>query len=278
MPEYNVEQSGYFIRPPLPGLYGTLYQPKAPPRGAVLLLAAFGEERKCVVRTLVLTARALAAEGVAVLRLDSSGAGDSQGAHGEATLRQWTREAAAALEELRKLAPGRPAAVLGVRLGANLALRTARESVAAGAILVEPILRGADYLRDLRRRKQIKEMMARGKARTTPEEIDAAWNAGRPVDFDGFEIGPDLAAELRRLDLAAELAEAPESCRIQVLRVGGMKELPRDWKAAAGSLRERPGCEVRIVRAKPFWGQIEYYEPEPVLNAVNAYCAEIFRE
>ena len=94
----------------------------------------------------------------------------------------------------------------------------------------------------------------------------------------GFEIGPDLAAELRRLDLAAALAEAPESCRIQVLRVGGMKVLPRDWKAAAGSLRERPGCEVRIVRAKPFWGQIEYYEPEPVLNAVNAYCAEIFRE
>ncbi len=260
-----LEHSGYFLHPPFPPLYGTLFRPDTPPVGSALLLAAFAEERKCVVRTLVLAARALAAQGFAVLRLDAGGTGESAGRHADATLRRWTAEAETALKRLRQLAPDAPAAILGIRLGANLAARAARQIPETVPVLIEPILHGKDYLRDLQRRKQIKEMMAAGKAKTGAQEMEQAWESGNPVDFDGFEIGPELARELRNLDLAADLAALPETCPAALLRVGAMNELPRAWRAAAGAIQERNGV-IQIIRAKPFWGRIEYYEPWPVIE------------
>lgn len=258
------ETSGYFT---VAGrdLYGTRHTPATESaRGGILLLGPFGEERKCAYRLLVRLARACAACGFSVLRFDYSGTGESLGAHGDASLTRWLEDAHGALEQARAATTLPVWHAVGVRLGANLAARLAVRGDLAGLALVEPILSGTSCMRDLQRRKQIKEMMGGGKVRTSEQEIEQRWQEGHCVDFDGFEIGPVLAEDLRGMDLAADLAALPSSCSVQLLKVGAGKQFPPAWAPLKTAAEQSPGGEAAIVRDKPFWGQIEYFESDAV--------------
>ena len=262
------ESSGYFTVDERE-LYGTYHPPAAErARGGVLVLGPFGEERKCAYRMLVRLARACSACGFGVFRFDYSGTGESLGEHAHASLARWLGDARGALEEARAACKAPAWHAVGARLGANLAARLAARGDVSRLSLVEPALAGQGYMRDLQRRKQIKEMMGGGKARTSEQEIEAAWQEGRPVDFDGFEIGPDLAAELKGLDLAADLATLPSSCSVQLLKVGTGKQFPAAWTPVATLAEQSPGGEAALVRDKPFWGQIEYFESDTVQTEV----------
>ena len=268
------ETSGYFT---VGGrdLYGTYHPPTTQSaRGGVLVLGPFGEERKCAYRLLVRLARACAACGFGVFRFDYSGTGEGLGAHKDASLDQWLDDAHGALEQARTALPCPPWYAVAARLGGNIATRLAARGGVAGVALVEPILSGKDYMRDLQRRKQIKEMMGGGKARTSEEQIEAAWESGNCVDFDGFEIGAGLADSLREIDLAADLTALAPSCSVQLLKVGAGKQFPPAWGAAKTAAEQSEGGETGIVRDKPFWGQIEYFESDAVQTEVLRFLQE----
>jgi pimeloyl-ACP methyl ester carboxylesterase len=223
---------------------------------------------------LVLLARACAAARFGVFRFDFSGTGESGGEHGAATLGQWVEEAAASLALLRQHTSLPTWHLLGVRLGANLALRAARAVPGITRLsLIEPVFSGADFLRDLQRRKQIKEMKAVGQASTSDQAMAAAWAAGKSVDLDGFEIGPALADELGRLELLADLGPTLPASAVQMIRVAGGKDFPPAWQKAVSLVRQDPDSEAILVRDKPFWGQIEYYESELVQREVLRFLA-----
>jgi len=97
--------------------------------------------------------------------------------------------------------------------------------------------------------------------------VKHAWAAGAAVDFDGFEIGSRLAAELEALSLIDDLQAAPEKCAVQLLRVTPARELPEPWQTAADLCAARGGA-TEIIREKPFWGQVEYHETDTIINAV----------
>ena len=102
-------------------LYGIWCAPEGRIRSALLYCHPFGEEKKCAHRTIVETARALAGKGVASLRFDLRGCGDSQGNFADATFAGWIDDIAAARDEVRRRAPGSPKALLGLRMGGALA-------------------------------------------------------------------------------------------------------------------------------------------------------------
>ncbi len=261
------EISGY-LRVGSRDVYVTFHEPAARPDGSgLLLLSPFGEERKCAYRTLVRLARAAAAVGLAAARFDYSGTGESTGEHGKAALADWLEEAAAVSRSFRDRFRLEHMAAAGVRLGANLAARLPTFEAVTAMVLIEPLLAGAGYLGELQRRKQIKEMMAGGKARTSAADIRTQWEAGGCVDFDGFDIGPNLAAELAALRLEVDLARLPAACRCLLLRIGALKGFPANWKPVVQQLERRPGNRARILREKPFWGQIEYFETDQVQDA-----------
>jgi len=272
----STEQSGYFAGG-RNWLYGTFHGVAAdvPLRAAVLFVHPFGEERKSAYRHLVLIARTLARKGIASFRFDLSGAGESTGEHGDASVTQWVEDARCAALLLGGQCSSAPVIAAGVRFGANLALRLAlMDSRIGGCLLVEPILSGADYLRDLQRRKQIKEMMGGGRARTSIEEMDAKWLNGQCVDLDGFEIGPDMAREMRAIDLVADLKALDGDRRVACVRVGGFREFPASWHPVRDAV-EAAGGRASILREKPFWGQIEYYESEPLIRTVVEAVEEL---
>jgi len=263
------EKHGYFTVDDVP-IYVGLHTPEPADSGGsgVLLLGAFVEERKSCYRLLVRLARRLAAAGAIAVRPDFSGTGESGGAHRDATLQRWLADARAAVAGVIPASEIR--AAVGVRLGANLAVRLAADGGLDRLVLVEPILKGNDYMRELLRRKQIKEMMNAGHAATASDDLKHAWAEGAAVDFDGFEIGSQLAAELQGLSLVDDLQTLPENCAVQLLRVTPARDLPKPWQTVADMCTNRRGA-TEIIREKPFWGQVEYHETDTIINAALAF-------
>ena len=256
------EQSGYFQAGDQDQrLYGTLYVPDgAVPHAGVLFLPPFGEEWKCSYRHLVRTARGLAQNGYGAFRFDLSGTGESTGSHANASFSLWQQESVAAFDVMvREIPATQTWALLGARLGANLAVRLAAERQAASVILMEPLLTGQDYLRDLLRRQLIKGVMGGGASAVPESPAEDVWKAGHAADLGGFQVGPELAEELTQL--------RPE-CRVQLLRFSGGKEFPPGWQPVLERARGVDKSDVRIVHEKPFWGQLEYYETDSLLDNV----------
>ncbi|MBT4820909.1 MAG: hypothetical protein HON70_34690, partial [Lentisphaerae bacterium] len=229
----------------------------------------FGEERKCAYRLLTRLARRTVEAGIAVLRLDLSGTGESTGSHADADVARWVADLEAARDVLLDGAGIRDWNVVGARFGANLAARIPAPGVPHRLVLVEPLLSGEDGLRDLKRRQLIKAAVGGTQGDMSSEEaMEEAWKAGLSVDFGGFPIGPNLRTDMAGLDLASDLAGLPPDVCVSVLRVTGAKKLPPAWQALADALASRTESGVRIVRDKPFWGQLDYYESDTVIDAI----------
>lgn len=136
----------------------------------------------------------LATAGFHVLRFDYSGTGDSAGDSADVTLAEWTRDIATAVEELRDVAGVRRISLVGMRLGAALALTAARDVQVRDLVLWEPVVSGAEYLNSLdaveRRRLSLLSF---------PEPDDR-----HPNELMGYAFPQSLRAETGAVDLRLE--------------------------------------------------------------------------
>ena len=104
-------------------LFGLLHQPDgAAPRMGAVLLHGWSSCRMGPHRILVETARRLAGLGVAALRFDHRGRGDSEGDDDSADLDGMISDALAAADFLRERTGVRDLAMIGICSGGNVAL------------------------------------------------------------------------------------------------------------------------------------------------------------
>lgn len=164
------------------------------PRGAVLLVPPLFHEWQRGYRLFALLADALAARGVAMLRFDYRGCGDSGGDDAQFLPSRAVEDAGVALRWLAARVAG-PIAVLGVRGGALLADRIER-SAAQRLWRWQPVVDGAVYLDTLvRRHAQECNNRVRFPFLLRPVQ------PGRG-ELMGQRLHPELAAELGALRLA----------------------------------------------------------------------------
>jgi len=233
-------------------LYASFYRAESAKR-AILLLPAFGEERRSTHRYLCHLARTLARNGCDVLHIDLAGTGDSFGDLREISLADWQADAARAWELLVSSSAADLQVAMGLRLGANLAL----ELPAARKILISPLLTGGALVSELIRRRLIKEMAGAGQASTSERELRRAWAAGEPVDLDGIWVSGELARGLEGLSLEQQLAAHGEGSITAVVLAA---KATRAWTGLGDHLR------VECVRERPIWGRLDYYAA-PTLTA-----------
>lgn len=189
--------------PPGRRLFGIFHAPAngLAPSSAVLLCPPVGQELIRSHRFFRVLSDRLARSGVAVLRFDYHGTGDSPGEEAGGDLAGWQADVLAAHAELRRLAGGAPIAWCGARLGATLAAAAAHAAAAGPRqlLLWEPVLDGAAYLQGLREAhvamlEQTFYIPPRGLRRRLAAEPEAF--ADGPL---GFEISPLLLRQLRGL-------------------------------------------------------------------------------
>lgn len=181
----------------------------------MLLCNPFGEEASRAHRTYRVLATQLERAGYACLRFDYSGTGDSMGDSTTATVDGWVRDVIHAAERLREATGVGRIAVVGLRLGATLAMLASAtgELRARHLLLWDPVVDGAGYLRELaaQHRAYMREELgpawpAQGAAEARPRMV----GAGYPVEALGAPIGAALGAQLAAIDLAAVAAGADQ--------------------------------------------------------------------
>ena len=128
-------------------LYGVLHpQPYA--SHAVLICGSLGQEAQASHRFLNVLASRLAANGVAAMRFDYFGCGDSYGSSLELDLEGMILSTTLALEELRENYPHAQLSLIGYRIGAVPALIQS-ENASCRTLLIDPILDSQIWLKEL---------------------------------------------------------------------------------------------------------------------------------
>jgi len=176
---------------------------------AALLCNPFGHEAMRTHRFYRLLAERLSRQGVAVLRFDYYGTGDSPGTDEDGELQGWVQDILEAQRELLRRSGARRVVCFGARLGARLAMMAAPQAGAGMQRLVawDPVVDGRPYLESLGQ-AQLEELEA---GHIIP---DPAWRRGLsrdPLYFSGESLGFAISGTLR-----AQLLELqPDSpCRL----------------------------------------------------------------
>jgi pimeloyl-ACP methyl ester carboxylesterase len=150
-------------------------------------------------------ARMLSRAGHDVLRFDYFGTGDSAGESEEGRPDLWVENVIEAASELREIAQARSLSVVGMRLGATLALRACARGLKAKALLLwDPVVSGRDYVRELEdfdKRRNIWLLHA--------DRLDS-----HPDELFGYTFPEELRASLRELDACAK--PAPQAERVVI--------------------------------------------------------------
>jgi len=226
----------FFFGPGEHHLFGVYHPPDAADRrsGVVLCYPLFMEYehahwpfRKLAVR--------LAHAGFHVLRFDYTGTGDSAGELEEGSLATWRRDVGAAIDELKGLAGLRSVSLVGLRLGAALALEVACARKDVGdVVLWEPVVRGSRYLQEL---EDLEEDRRRWSRHPVPRDENAVL---------GYPMVHGLRQDLSGLDLLG----AADGFKGRVVMLAA-DDRP-DQRELAGQLeREARAIELRIQPAAP---------------------------
>ena len=181
-------------------LFGCCHYPPAgtTPQGNVVLCQAIGHEYIHSHRALFQLAVHLAHMGFTTLRFDYFGCGDSEGNFEEACLEAWVDDVVTAVEELQIRSGIAEVCLVGFRIGAALALKSAvRLKAVKTLVLWEIVNDGARYLNDVKRKQEYLDQALRIEA--GPYNIGGSL----PVELVGFQFPPQMIQELKTLMLTA---------------------------------------------------------------------------
>ncbi|RYG65236.1 hypothetical protein EON80_17725 [bacterium] len=249
-------QALFFSTPDGVPLLGIFRGPQTAQRVWVLC-PPFAEEEKSARRVLTLVAQLLERRGEASLLFSFRGTGDSQGEFVEAHLEAWRTDLVAAIAQVRQLAPDASVNLLGVRIGASLALQEAANLEAQTLVLIEPLLSGRSFLMQQSAKKQIRAQL------TGEDAGEAAAPKANADDLDGWALGAEMRAQLSALDLRRD--KPSFSGKSHVFQVGPRPEI----SPALGNFAEGLGASATAVVMPAFWNLIDYSNPAPLLETLE---------
>ena len=230
----------------------------------------FCEEMNKARRMAALQSRRFAAAGYAVLQIDLFGCGDSSGDFVDARWGIWKNDLRTAASWLNSRVGG-TSGLWGLRLGAVLAADVARDPGMGieQLLLWQPVNSGEQFLTQFLRLRLAAEMLAEGAARTGVRELRASLAHGATLEIAGYDLHPELAAEIDALRLADLVPAVKVVHCLEVAAQAEPKLLPASQRVLeAWRLR---GLDVRAaaVTGEPFWSTIEVTECETLLAATE---------
>lgn len=169
--------------------------------GTIVFVHAFAEEMNKSRRMVARTARALAAQGWAVVQPDLQGCGDSAGDFGDASWPNWLADIA---DEVANADPDRPLWLWCHRGGALLASAALAVRPDLQLLLWQPALSGAQHLQQFLRLHAGARIVGSREDSSGPTPMQRL-RGGEPVEIGGYSLSPALAQGMdkARLELPA---------------------------------------------------------------------------
>jgi len=258
-----------------PGQRFCLFHPPAPGpcRGALLYVHPFADEMNKSRRVAALQARDLAAAGFGVLQIDLYGCGDSSGDFSDARWELWKQDLAAGHTWLAARL-GQPVSLLGLRLGALLALDYAKIPALPLARLVmwQPVQSGAIFLKQFLRLLTANDILSNDedtKKAADGVSLRDTLIGGQALEVGGYEIAPALGAAIDAQE-AANLAVT--CCPVDWFEVVSALSRPESMAVSRLSARWREqGVTLQMHRVVclPFWATQEIAEAPGLVAATT---------
>ena len=272
-----VQAVGLPAATPAAGQRFALYHPPhGTARAKILFLHAFAEEMNKSRRMAALAARALAAQGYAVLQIDLRGCGDSSGDFGEASWSDWLDDTELGAGWLNARHTG-PLWLWGHRAGCLLATEAGRERIDGERhyLLWQPPAAGAPLLQQFLRLK-VAGLMQDGAGRAIIQGLRRELAEGRAVEIAGYRLGSGLASGL-------EAASLEPPAYNSASRLVWLETSARDTPAllpASGAAIEKwrsAGCDVvaEAVRGPSFWQTVEIEEAPALIDATVRHLCRL---
>jgi alpha-beta hydrolase superfamily lysophospholipase len=184
-----------FFFGPDAGLFGMYHAPSFPARRAMLMCPPLGQDLIRCHRLYRQLAQSLAEEGMAVLRFDYYGTGDSAGDSAEVDWERCVSDATTAAAELRRRAGVDRIVAFGARLGGSVALTAAERARFSEVIAWDPVLDGDRYVAELdTMQAALREDAGRFARPRSHSDVAEQWL--------GFDIGQTLRRQLSALHVA----------------------------------------------------------------------------
>ena len=247
-------------------------------RGQVLYVHPFAEEMNKSRRMAAMQARAMAADGYAVLQIDLLGCGDSSGDFGDATWSAWVDYVVAAHHWLRSQpSPGEGAGsdgpapfwLWGLRAGCLLAAEAARKLPEPCHFLFwAPAPAGKPLLQQFLRLKVAGDMLA-GNAKGVMDGLRAQLAEGHAVEVAGYALNPALASGLEE----AGLNPSGATGRVEWLELSTRDPASLTPVAAQAQTRwQQAGYSVRshLITGPSFWQTAELEDAPALISATIA--------
>ncbi len=199
-------------------LFATLHvpEPTVACKHGVLMCNPFGQEAIRTHRLFRVLADRLTRNGVAVLRFEYFGTGDSAGDDATADMTHWVANLELAHQALLQHAGPLAVRWFGPRLGANVALQALHNGKVQPESLVlwDPIVDGSQYAQRLHEehKSRLAEVFRR------PDFPWSDWQEKScATDFDeasGFPVSPELLQQLRAIDLCSSQLPSQTPCTV----------------------------------------------------------------
>ncbi|MBV8625048.1 MAG: hydrolase 2, exosortase A system-associated [Herbaspirillum sp.] len=247
-----------FFLPAAQGARLCLYHAPAagqPCRGGMVLVAPFAEEMNRSRRMAALQAAAMARAGIGVLIIDLYGCGDSAGELADAQWSLWHDDIGLALDWLRERLQA-PVGLLGVRLGALLALdvaRTRTDDVSA-LLFCNPVLDGQAYMTQFLRLRLAAGLLSpqESEGPSSVQEMRVMLQEGELLEVAGYELSGALLAAIDGLHARVHLPVGVAVHWMEVVRDASAPLSPAiDKVARAWSLTPH------VVEGPAFWSTPE---------------------
>jgi uncharacterized protein len=210
---------------------------------AVVLCNAFGQEAIRAHRLMRVLAERLARQGYPVLRFDYFGTGDSMGEDLDGDLDGWAGDVLLADAEVRARSGGDSTVWLGIRLGAAVALRAARQAPPGlqRLVLFDMVIDGPAYLAHLRER-HVACLEAAYSLMPNPTPSEQALDPAQFRDEAiGFALSPTLRRQITALDVTTHRWPAQPASIIALSDPEGA-----DGRDLAAAMLRQPG-RVHVV-------------------------------
>ncbi|MFN7985355.1 MAG: alpha/beta hydrolase [Vicinamibacterales bacterium] len=223
---------------PLAGWYHAA-RPHTKPNLGVVICPPFGYEMMRTYRACRQLAQQLADGGIATLRFDYDGTGDSAGSDDDPyRVEAWTDSIGLAIEELKARSGITDVILCGVRFGALLAAQYARWHPVEGLVLVAPFTSGRAFVREQR------AVAAMHTNRSATEEE-------KHQDVVGYRLTNTTIADLGRIDLVKGATHAASHALIV-----GREELPGFEQPLVQAL-QGAGVEVTATQTTAYAAMVE---------------------
>lgn len=269
MTQPDIQIAPFFLESPRGPLFCIYLSPKnTPVKGSLLYVHPFGEEMHKSRRMAALQARALAAQGYAVLQIDLTGCGDSAGDFADASWSAWRDDARLAHTWLHAKT-AQAITLWGLRSGALLAADLAQTLNVQALLLWQPVTDGSLFLNQFLRIKLASEMLSDGQSKSGTKDLLAQMESGQGVEVGGNMLGPAMARELGGLKLAAMTPACPVSW-LEIGAANGEHLNPAGQRVADAWRAAGTVVQTRTVIGEPFWVTQEITECLPLIEASSA--------